>query len=219
MTLPASGMRSSTLGLRSLEQYESLIGAAAIERILSKAERVRTLHSVHISSTFYGGGVTEILTPLTLLMNAIGLETGWRMIQGTPAFFLVTKKIHNALQGEQIELTESERAVYEQVIFENAASLHIEEADTVIVHDPQPLLLINHFPDRDMPWLWQGHVDLSCPNPAVWDYLRGFVERYNAAIFSLPEYAQKLQTDQRFIMPAIDPFSIKNRDMSEAEIS
>jgi trehalose synthase len=51
------------------------------------------------------------------------------------------------------------------------------------------------------------------------DYLRGFVEQYNAAILSLPEYAQKLQTDQRFILPAIDAFSIKNRDMSEAEIS
>jgi trehalose synthase len=219
MTLPASGLKTPTLGLRSLEQYESLIGAAATERIFNKAQRVRTLHSVHISSTFYGGGVTELLTPLTLLMNAIGLETGWRMIQGTPAFFRVTKKIHNALQGEPTELTESERAVYEQVICENAARLHIEEVDAVIVHDPQPLPLVIQFSDRDMPWLWQCHVDLSCPNPAVWDYLRGFVEQYDAMILSLPEYAQKLRTDQRFMMPAIDPFSIKNLEMSERDIN
>jgi trehalose synthase len=48
--------------LHSLEHYEPIIGAAAAERILGKADRVRTMKVAHISSTFYGGGVTEILT-------------------------------------------------------------------------------------------------------------------------------------------------------------
>src|SRR5205085_11814669 len=120
MTLPASGLKTPTLGLRSLEQYESLIGAAAIERIMHKAERLRTLHAVHISSTFYGGGVTEILTPLTLMMNALGIETGWRLVQRTPEFFSCTKKLHNMLQGDTVDLTVEEKATYEQVTFENA---------------------------------------------------------------------------------------------------
>ena len=85
MSAPNSGIKTPTLGLHSLDEYKPLIGTAATERILSKAEQVRALHTVHVSSTFYGGGVTELLTPLTLMMNAIGLETGWRMIQGTPA--------------------------------------------------------------------------------------------------------------------------------------
>src|SRR5215470_18857783 len=89
----------STLGLHTLEQYEPLVGAAVTERIAKKAERARTQHVVHVSSTFYGGGVSEILTPLTLMMNAIGIETGWSMIQGTLDFFSCTKKLHNALQG------------------------------------------------------------------------------------------------------------------------
>ena len=141
---------SATLGLRSVEQYEPLIGSEATDRILRKAERLRALHVVHVSSTFYGGGVTEMLTPLTLMMNAVGIQTGWRMIQGTPAFFSCTKKLHNALQGDDIQLTNDEKAIYEQVTFENAIRLDVEDADAVIVHDPQPLPLISTVQERKL---------------------------------------------------------------------
>jgi trehalose synthase len=218
MSLMSSAVQRSTLGLHSIENYEPLIGAATAERILRKADRVRTMHVAHISSTFYGGGVTEILTPLTLMMNAIGIETDWHLIQGTPGFFSCTKKLHNALQGDEIEFSEVESALYEEVVFENATRLHLDDCDAVIVHDPQPLPLIAHFADREMPWLWECHVDLSSPYPAVWNYLRRFAEQYDAAIFSLAEYAQALPIDQRFVTPAIDPFSPKNTDLSDAEI-
>src|SRR5436190_18609554 len=117
----------STLGLHSLEQYEPLIGPAATERILKKADRVRGAHVVHASSTFYGGGVSEILTPLTLMMNAAGIDTGWRIVQGTPGFFACTKKVHNALQGGGSALTDAEKEIYEQVVFENALRLHLDD--------------------------------------------------------------------------------------------
>lgn len=218
MSEATAAVQTSTLGLHPLEEYEPLVGAAAIERVLKKADPLRTLHLVHISSTFYGGGVTEILTPLTLTLNAMGIETGWRMLQGTPAFFACTKKLHNTLQGEPVGISEADKAIYEQVVFENATRLHIEDCDAVIVHDPQPLPLIGHFGEKDAPWIWQCHVDLSSPNPAVWSYLRGFVEQYDLAVFSMPEYAQQIGVEQRIITPAIDPFSPKNREMSDEEI-
>jgi len=204
---------TGTLGLHSLDNYAPLIGAAAIERILKKAERLRTLHAVHISSTFYGGGVTEILTPLTLMMNALGIETGWRLVQGTPEFFTCTKKLHNTLQGDTVDFTDEDKATYEQVTFENALRLHIDDCDAVIVHDPQPLPLVIHLKEADTPWIWQCHVDLSSPNPAAWNYLRRFVEQYD-----LPEYAKDLAIRQRFITPAINPFAAKNRELSDDEI-
>jgi trehalose synthase len=218
MSLETPPVEKSTLGLHTLEDYAPLIGAPAVERIARKAQRVRSREIVHVSSTFYGGGVAEILTPLTLMMNAIGIDTDWRLIQGTPAFFSCTKKFHNTLQGENVELSDAEKEIYEQVVFENATRLQLEECDAVVVHDPQPLPLIGHFADRRVPWLWQCHIDLSSPNPAVWDYLRGFVEQYDAAIFSLPEYAKELAIEQRFITPAIDPYSAKNGEMSDDEI-
>ena len=88
-----AALEKATLGLPPLKQDAPLIEAAAVERI-AKADHARDVYVVHVSSTFYGGGVTEMLTPLTLMMNALGIQTGWHLIQGTPAFFNCTKKFH-----------------------------------------------------------------------------------------------------------------------------
>jgi trehalose synthase len=208
-----------TLGMHSFERYASLIGQETTERIRKKSEILRGSHIVHISSTFYGGGVTEILTPLTLLLNDMGIETGWRMIQGTPEFFHCTKKFHNALQGDDFEITAADKAVYEKVMRENAMRIHIDDCDAVIVHDPQPLPLVRHLDKQDSPWIWQCHVDLSAPEAAAWNYLRDFIEEYDVAVFSLPEYKQNLGIQQHFITPAINPFSPKNCEMTDQSIS
>jgi trehalose synthase len=209
---------TATLGAHRIEDYIPLVGEQAVERILKKAAGVRGVHVDHVSSTYYGGGVAEILTPLTLLMNAMGIETDWRMIQGTPEFFACTKKIHNALQGAEVALSEEEKAVYEQVTLENGMRIRVDDCDAIIVHDPQPLPLVRQIERGKGAWLWQCHIDLSAPNPSVWNYLREFVESYDAALFSLPEYAQDLHTRQRFVLPAINPFSAKNHELTEGEI-
>ena len=146
-----------------------------------------------------------------------GIKTGWRVIQGRPEFFSITKKMHNALQGSDINLSDLKKNTYEEVVFENAARMHLDH-DLVIVHDPQPLPLIQFLRKRS-PWVWRCHVDLSAPNPDLWAYLAPFIERYDAVVLSLPEYAQKMTTPQRFIMPAINPFSITNRTLTEADIA
>jgi trehalose synthase len=199
-----------------VEDYEPLIGGEAVERILRKAEPLRGLHVTNINSTYYGGGVAEILSSLTLLMNSAGIHTGWRAIHGPPDFFGITKKMHNALQGGDINLTEMKLHIYEEVVRENSIRNHLHH-DIVMVHDPQPLPLVHHYRKRG-PWIWRCHLDMSSPNAQLWDYLKPTIESYDAVILSLPEYAQQLQTPQVFFMPAIDPFSIKNRDMSDAEV-
>jgi trehalose synthase len=206
----------STLTLTTVEDYESLVGAETVERILTKAGKLHDLHVVNVNSTYYGGGVAELLSSLTLLMNAAGIRTGWRVIQGRPDFFSITKKMHNALQGAEINFSDLKRSIYEEVVFENAARMHIDH-DIVIVHDPQPLPLIGHF-RKKTPWIWRCHVDLSQPHQELWDYLAPFIERYDAVVLSLPEYAQKIGTPQRFIMPAINPFSVTNKPLSDKEI-
>jgi len=199
-----------------IEQYEALIGAEAVERLMRKASRLHDLSVINVSSTFYGGGVAEILSSLTLVQRAIGIRADWRLIQGSPDFFSVTKKLHNALQGGEINLSELKKEIYEEIVYQNALRMDVA-ADAVVVHDPQPLPLVTHF-RRTCPWVWRCHVDLSRPNGEAWDYLREFVEQYDAMVVSLPEYAQKLDVPQLFFMPAIDPFSIKNRDLTDAEV-
>ena len=134
-----------------LEEYEPYIGAESIARIRGKARPLRGRQVVHISSTYYGGGVAAKLAPLTLLLNDVGIRTEWRIIQGTPDFFAVTKAMHNALQGAEIELTDRKKMIYEQVNQENSVRNHLHH-DFVIVHDPQPLPLIQFYP-RTVPWI------------------------------------------------------------------
>ncbi len=203
--------------LVSIEDYASLIGQAAVERIARKAQRLRGLRVIHLSSTFYGGGVAEMLSSATLLARSLGIEADWRLIQGSPDFFSVTKKIHNALQGADINLTDLKKEIYETVLLQNAMRMDLA-ADFIVVHDPQPLPLIIH-ERRTCPWVWRCHVDLSHPNPEIWDYLLGFIDEYDAVVLSLPEYARESRVPQAFIMPAIDPFSLKNAAMSQAEIT
>lgn len=199
-----------------IERYEELVGAAAVERVMHKAKRLHDLRVINVSSTFYGGGVAEILSSLTLAQVAIGLRTDWRCIQGSPDFFSVTKKLHNALQGDPINLTEQKKEIYEEINFHNSLRMQLD-ADVVVVHDPQPLPLISHY-RRSCPWIWRCHLDLSSPLREAWQYVRPFIEQYDAVVMSLPEYAQELQTPQLFFMPAIDPFSSKNRELSDKEI-
>ncbi len=202
--------------ITQLEDYEQFVGAETIERIREKARPVQDLHVVNVNSTYYGGGVSQLLSSETLLMNSLGIKTGWRAIHGPPDFFSVTKKMHNALQGGKINLSDRKLQLYEQVVYENAIRNHLDH-DVVIVHDPQPLPIINHY-RKDCPWIWRCHIDLSRPNQELWDYLVPFIEKYDAVILSSRDYRQKIKTPQMFFMPAIDPFSITNREMSQDEI-
>src|SRR5215471_9612574 len=137
-------METPTLGLHSIEEYRPLVGDETVDRILAKASVLEDLHIVNISSTQYGGGVAEILSPLTLLMNAMGIEMGWRVMEGRPEFFAFTKELHNGLQGAPVEITESKRRAYEQISFENSLRMHLEH-EVVVVHDPQPLALAQFY--------------------------------------------------------------------------
>ena len=203
--------------LVQLEDYEPLVGSRTIERIRKKAELIQHLHVIHLNSTYYGGGVAELLTPLTLLMNNLGIKTDWRIIHGPPDFFSITKKMHNALQGAKINLSSRKIKIYEAVILENAVRNHLEDHNMVIIHDPQPLPMIDHY-KKNRPWIWRCHVDLSNPNRELWRYLVSFIEKYDAVILSFKDYKQNLKTPQLFFTPGIDPFSIANREMSEGEI-
>jgi trehalose synthase len=199
-----------------IEDYEPLVGAETVERIRKKAAKLQGLRVANFNSTYYGGGVAEMLSSLTLLMNSLGLKAEWRVIQGTPDFFSITKKMHNALQGGEIDLSSIKKEIYEQVLYENSVRNFLEH-DFVVVHDPQPLALIDHY-EKECPWIWRCHIDLSRPKEEMWNYLRPWIDKYDAVIVSCPEYKHGMKPPQHVFMPAINPFNIKNRQLSDNEI-
>jgi trehalose synthase len=199
--------------LHSVKDYEQFVGSEIVDRILRKAAAFQDFRVINFNSTGYGGGVAEVLTSMTLLMNSAGIKAEWRVMQGRPDFFNITKKMHNALQGADINLSEIKTDIFEQVSFENAIRNRIDH-DIVLVHDPQPLALIKFFTKR-CPWVWRCHVDLSEPHGTMWQYLTDFVEMYDAVILSCRTYQQPLRVPQLFFMPAIDPFSVKNSALTD----
>src|SRR5213082_2097635 len=202
--------------ITQIEDYEPLVGAEVIQRIRDKAAKLKGLRVANFNSTYYGGGVAETISSLTLLMNSLRLRTEWRVIQGRPDFFSITKKMHNALQGAEIDLSKIKKEIFEQVIYENSLRNFLDH-DFIIVHDPQPLPLIQHY-EKTCPWLWRCHLDLSRPDAKTWNYLRRWVDNYDAVILSCKEFAQEMRPPKRMMMPAINPFTIKNRQLSQREI-
>ncbi len=204
----------------NIDQYEPIVGIPVIGQLRRLGERLKGLRVVHVNSTAEGGGVAEILAWMVPLMNDLGLETHWRVITGTNEFFSVTKAIHNGLQGYSVLLKKRDWDVYQDVNRENVRALkdELEEADIVVIHDPQPAPLLELCTRRRGRWIWRCHIDASHPFRAVWKGLRPFVEKYDASIFSMCQFAQVLPHPQVLIAPSIDPLSEKNIDLDDGEL-
>jgi trehalose synthase len=204
--------------VRQLEDYRRIVGAETIEEIRRKALGLAGKHIVHINSTYSGGGVAEILNSLVPLMNDIGVPAGWRIVHGSSDFFTITKKFHNGLQGEKINLSRIKKRLYLQANEDFSTYTHLDH-DLVIVHDPQPLPLIRFY-QKKQPWVWRCHVDISHPHQEIWEFLRSFILDYDAVIVSNREFLREdLPVRQKIIYPVIDPLSPKNIDLSEKDIA
>lgn len=197
---------------KRLVDYRKIVGDDVIDQIYHKGARVRTAHIVMVNSTSQGGGVAEILRGLLPLINEAGPDVGWRTLKGHPDFYRVTKRIHNALQGGEIDLTTRKKWVYEKVNRDFSKYTHFDH-DLVVIHDPQPLPLIENY-KRAQPWVWRCHIDLSHPNEELWDYLKNFIIPYDYEIYQLKDFVRKNRS-HKIIQPAIDPLSTKNEEISE----
>ena len=201
--------------MHNIESYREIVGDRVIADIYRHARKLYGKRLIHINSTYQGGGVAEMLSSIVPLFNDVGIETDWRIFFGNPDFFSVTKKFHNALQGEHINLTSMKKNLYTETNASFSLYAHINQ-DVVIIHDPQPLPLIKFYSKRQ-PWIWRCHIDLSNPNPSLWSYLKTFILRYDMVIISNENYRKAdLPVEQRVIHPSIDPLSPKNKDVENA---
>ncbi len=200
--------------LQTVEDYRGIVGDDVITEIRRLARPLYGKKILHINSTYYGGGVAEILCSLVPLLNSIGLEADWRIVRGTQEFFNNTKKIHNAIQGEAIPKNDIDFSLVHETNEQFAVYCKID-ADAVIIHDPQPLPLIRFYKKRQ-PWIWRCHVDLSHPNEDVWHFLEGYVLSYDRLIVSDERYVrQDLSSHYTIINPAIDPLTVKNKPIDD----
>lgn len=207
---------------KRIDDYAEAAGHDAVDRVCRAAVPLRGARLLQVSSTGFGGGVAELLHAHVPLLNDLGIETTWVVIEGSDEFFSVTKAVHNALQGAEQRLTDEMQAIYWKRIRSNAAGLP-RDFDFVLVHDPQPAALLGPIEEeggRSGRWLWRCHIDLSAPFRPVWDFFQPIVDRYDAVIFTAKDFVQSdiTQPVAALIPPSIDPLSLKNAEMSPATI-
>jgi trehalose synthase len=201
-------------GVRSIESFRGIVQDELLDGLIEAAEPLRGARVVHVNATAYGGGVSELLNSVVPLWNGLGIVTDWKLIAGDEAFFRVTKKIHNALQGSAETLSAQERAVYLANAEKNARAFE-ERYDYVVIHDPQPAAMLAQGKRNGARWIWRCHIDTAQPNAEVWAFLRGLLEGYDAAVYTMREFVPPDLpiADVQIIPPAIDPLSPKNLDL------
>jgi trehalose synthase len=214
------------------ERFESVLEPEPYEKL---ADGIRTARELlgqrtvwNVSSTAKGGGVVELLLPLIGYAKGAGVDARWAVIEGNPAFFGVTKRIHNHLhgfEGDGGELGDEERRTYEATLEANARELVelIDDDDIVVLHDPQTAGLIGPLKRTGAKVIWRCHVGVDEPNElarGAWDFLRADVEQADAYVFSREAFVwDGLDDDKvRLIAPSIDAFNAKNQELEPQQV-
>jgi trehalose synthase len=201
--------------MAKIEEYIPIVGQPIIDDLRLLAEKLSGKVVQNINSTSVGGGVAEILNRMVPLLKELGVDARWDLIKGGEQFFEVTKKFHNALHGVDVEVSKEDFDVFLETSRTNMDEMNLY-GDIVFVHDPQPVALVDK--KQDKKWVWRCHVDVSEPNEEVWQFLRGFIDKYDSAVFSAPAFSQKLPIRQFLISPSIDPLSDKNKELPQETI-
>lgn len=214
---------------RTVSQFVELVGAPTVESVVRKADATRKRLGAHalwnINSTAAGGGVAEMLRAQLRYARGLGVDARWLVIEGPPEFFVITKRLHNALhdqRGDGSPLGAEQADVYDRVTEENLAQLErvVRRNDIVICHDPQTAGLVPHLVNRGVRVVWRCHIGHESRGHEVdmgWRFLRRYLKDTPVAVFSRRAYAPSWLPGKRTIVvpPNIDPFSVKNQWMSE----
>jgi trehalose synthase len=179
-----------------------------------------------VNSTRVGGGVAELLRASLPYFLGAGLDVRWAVIHAGPAFFTLTKRIHNLLHGhpgDGGELGEPERRIYQASLASNAISLKrwVRPGDIVVLHDPQTAGLAPALKACGASVVLRSHVGADQANALVrtaWSFLRPYTAVADAIVFtrrsSVPPWLDAARV--AVIPPSIDPCATKNTAMDDA---
>jgi len=227
------GMRYPELTLLPMERYSTLLSADKLRRVMARFAVLRVRLSGraiwNVSSTAVGGGVAEMVRSLLSYARGVGVDARWAVIDGPPAFFRFTKRLHNAIHGsvgDGSPIGDDERTLYERVSAINMAELAqmVRPRDLVIVHDPQPAGMIPALLDLGAEVIWRchiGHDDLNDEVDRGWRFLAPYLQGVRACVFSRAAFAPVAYLDAKrvaIIPPSIDPFSAKNQPLEDTSV-
>ena len=202
-----------------LDDYTDIVGKKNIDQIRALARLSEGKKVIMVNSTKDGGGVAEIMCRLVPLLNELNIDCKWLTIEGDEGFFNITKDMHNGLQGDKEVFTQKDYDKYLEVNRRNSESIDLNDADVVVIHDPQPLALKHFYQNGRAKWVWRCHIDMSRPELPLWKFLRKYIVEYDASIFSIAKFSKSLPHPQYLIAPSIDPLCDKNRFLHKTEVN
>ncbi|MEO0183899.1 MAG: glycosyltransferase [candidate division WOR-3 bacterium] len=202
----------------AIKDYIPIVGQGIIDELYLLAIRCKDKTIQNINSTSVGGGVAEILLRMIPLLRELGLDVRWDVIKGDEKFFTITKKMHNALHGVDVEITKTDIEYFLSINEMNAREINFY-GDIVFIHDPQPIAIVNKKREIGKKWLWRCHIDFTEPKENIINFLESYINQYDKAVFSAPSFARKLIIPQILISPSIDPLSDKNKELDFEIIS
>jgi trehalose synthase len=202
--------------IKSSDFLKFMVPAQRLE-LLRLAVNLQGKKIVHINSTAIGGGVAELLQSLVPYSRALGVKIDWYVIKPSVGsrFFKITNKLHNALQGAAIKISQAEWAEYERVSHLVAQDLDQINCDVLVVNDPQPLLG-GYYAKNCRTKIYYSHIDTSTVFEPVWQKLFPFITAYQKIIFSNRDFihAGLLTHKVKVFTPAIDPLAPKQKIIS-----
>ena len=214
-------------------RLEPVIGPERYERLITAATRLRDRLGGrtiwNINSVAVGGGVAEMLQVIVGYVSGFEIPIRWTVISGDPAFFGITKRLHNHIHGadhaESPPLTSADAHYYEQVMAANAEELltQVSPGDIAILHDPQTAGLTGALARAGVKVLWRCHIGIDQQNDvsrAAWEFLRPYLAAAHGYIFTRRQYVPLWVPKARtwIIPPSIDPYSPKNVDLDAQTI-
>lgn len=200
-----------------INKYTPIVGKETIDGLFLLAEKLKGKSVLHVNSTAVGGGVAEILTRMIPLLKQLNVDTKWEVIKGNERFFKITKDFHNALHGVPVNLSEDDFEFFLSVNRENMEDFDFNH-DIFLIHDPQPIALIEKKKEIGKHWAWRCHIDFTEPQEVVMNFLNKYINMYEAAVFSAPAFARTFDIPQFLIAPSIDPLADKNKELPEEKI-
>jgi len=200
-----------------IDDYRAVAPPGAVDVILRLAERVQGRRFLHLTGGRFGGGAAEMLRTMVPILADLGLDAGWEITGGDPAFYATGRALQQALEGTERVLTDEALDHYVDMNRINAKKLRLE-ADLVLVHDVLPASLVAVRPSGGR-WVWRCHFDCSRAQRRAWSFFRPIAKQYDGAVFSLPRFAHRMGIPQFVIYPSIDPLSDKNRELSPRQIA
>ncbi|MDP1629628.1 MAG: glycosyltransferase [bacterium] len=202
---------------KDIKDYEKFLSPEKSAGLKSLAKKLAGKKVVHINATAQGGGVAEILQSLVPFQRGLGIDADWFSISAPGRFFEITKKIHNGLQGKKSRWSADELNFYFFVNKKLAGVLRRLKFDLAVIHDPQPMALIEFC--HPAPMISRIHIDLSTPDLRLLSFFLPYLGQYEKIIFSLKEFIPREIPEDKtaIIRPAIDPLISKNKVLPRAK--